>query len=183
MRTFPIGIGERTQATPLGVFKIGEKVEKPTWFIPLSLQKKYGVTSIPPGPDNPLGNYWIGLMNSDFGLHSTDIPWSIGRMVTRGCIRLYPEDIEQLFKVSEIGTMVKIIYEPVKISMIEGRCFVEVHKDIYGRIDDFVNYGLQRLETEGAAGKVDNDKFLQVLTRQDGMPADITLPASSPRNP
>jgi L,D-transpeptidase ErfK/SrfK len=183
VKTFPIGIGGREWATPLGIFRIGEKRVKPTWFIPPSLQKKYGVKAVPPGPDNPLGDYWIGLQNYNYGLHGTDIPWSVGRMVTRGCIRLYPEDMERLFKLVKTSAMVKIIYEPVKIGLCAGRYYAEVHNDIYNRIEDFVNYGLQRLIAECVAGKVDLDKFYQALARQDGMPVDITLAGSFFRDP
>ncbi|MFW6054446.1 MAG: L,D-transpeptidase family protein, partial [Thermodesulfobacteriota bacterium] len=61
VRTFPIGIGRRDWPSPLGTFRVGEKRANPRWYIPRSLQEKYGLKTMPPGPDNPLGNYWIGL--------------------------------------------------------------------------------------------------------------------------
>ena len=179
VKTFPIGIGVREANTPVGTFRTGEKTVKPTRFIPAALWEKYGVKTIPPGPENPLGDYWIGLGNSRYGIHGTDIPWSVGRLVTRGCIRLYPEDMEHLFKMVKPGTPVKIIYEPVKIGFLSGRTYVAVHKDIYGRIRDMVNYGYRRLEETGLADRVDLYRFLQALTRQDGMPQDITSEKAS----
>ncbi|MBW2707874.1 MAG: L,D-transpeptidase family protein [Deltaproteobacteria bacterium] len=175
VKTFPISIGRPDEPTPPGVFAIGEKRAKPTWFIPPDLQQKYGVKAVAPGPDNPLGNYWMGLRHSNYGIHGTDIPWSVGRMVTGGCIRLYPEDIEQLFKWVRIGTPVKIIYEPVKFGFLSGRLYVEVHRDVYNKMGDLVNYGLGRLRAEGLVGKTNLDSLLQALLRQDGMPVDISF--------
>ena len=56
---------------------------------------------------------------------------------------------------------------------------MEVHKDIYSRIRDMVNYGYRRLEETGVAERVDLYRFLQALTRQDGMPQDITSEKAS----
>ncbi len=172
--TFPIGVGGRDWRTPTGDFKVIEKSTRPTWFIPPALRGKYRVKSIPPGPGNPLGEYWIGLGNSGYGIHGTDIPWSVGRLATLGCIRLYPEDIKHLFNMVKIGTAVKIVYEPVKIGFVSGKVYVEVHRDVYGLIDDFAEYGHQRLQKKGLALSVDYKKFLQALVYQDGLPREVT---------
>ncbi len=171
--TFPIGIGDRDWPTPVGKFLVQEKRIHPVWFIPPSLREKYTVKIIPPGPDNPLGQYWIGIGN-DYGIHGTDIPWSVGRLVTRGCIRLYPEDIEQLFRRVNIGVRLKIIYEPVKIALVGARCYAEVHKDVYGRIEDMVGYGFRLLMAEKFAQKVDMEAFHEALVEQNGLPVDVT---------
>jgi L,D-transpeptidase ErfK/SrfK len=175
--TFPIGVGGRDWRTPTGVFKVIEKSTHPTWFIPQSLREKYRVKSIPPGPDNPLGEYWIGLSNSGYGIHGTDIPWSVGRLATLGCIRLYPEDIRYLFNMVQVGTRVKIVYEPVKIGLVSGRIYVEAHRDVYGLVDDFEEYGYQRLQKKRLARRVDLKKFRQVVGRQDGLPFEVTRQA------
>jgi L,D-transpeptidase ErfK/SrfK len=176
--TFPIGVGGREWQTPTGDFKVSEKSTRPTWFIPPSLREKYHVKKIPPGPDNPLGDYWIGLANSGYGIHGTDIPWSVGRLVTLGCIRLYPEDIKQLYNVVKVGTPVKIVYEPVKIGLVSGKVHAEVHRDVYGLIDDFADYGYQCLQKKGLVRRVDYKKYFQALVRQDGLPLDVTLHGS-----
>lgn len=178
VKTFPIGIGDEGWYTPLGTFRIQEKREHPTWYIPSSLQEKYKAKTMPPGPDNPLGDYYMGLSIPGYGIHGTNIAWSVGRLVTHGCIRLYPEDIQQLFSMVKPGIPVEIIYEPVKLGVLGGRIYVEAHKDIYGRIDDFFLYGYERLEQKRLSEKVDLFKFYEVLNRQDGMPVDITLPES-----
>jgi L,D-transpeptidase ErfK/SrfK len=172
--TFPIGVGGREWRTPTGDFRVIEKSMRPTWFIPPALRGKYRVKSIPPGPGNPLGEYWIGLGNSGYGIHGTDIPWSVGRLATLGCIRLYPEDIKHLFNMVKIGTTVKIVYEPVKVGLVSGRVYVEVHRDVYGLIDDFAEYGYQRLRKKGILRSVDFKMFQQALARQDGLPLEVT---------
>jgi len=180
VKTFPVGIGDTDWPTPLGEFKVGEKRKDPAWYVPPSLREKYRVDVIPPGPENPLGKYWIRLGNSSYGMHGTDIPWSVGRLVTHGCIRLYPEDIKHLFREVQPGTPVKIIYEPVKLGVLAGRVYAEVHGDIYRMIDDFVEYGYRRLQEEGVAEKVDMEKFREVLKRKNGMPVDVSLKEQKP---
>jgi L,D-transpeptidase ErfK/SrfK len=172
--TFPIGVGGAEWRTPTGNFKVIEKSVRPTWFVPPVLREKYRVKSIPPGPDNPLGDYWIGLGNTGYGIHGTNNPWSVGRPVTLGCIRLYPEDIQYFFNMVGIGTSVKIVYEPVKVGLISGRVYVEVHRDVYGLIDDSAEHGHQRLQKTGLLPRVDYKKFLRALALQDGLPIEIT---------
>ena len=101
VKTYPIGLGVLDSPTPFGSYTIVEKTENPTWGVPPSLQEKYGTTAIPPGPDNPLGEYRLRLSNHDYGIHGTNAPWGIGRLVSHGCIRLYPEDIEELFSLED----------------------------------------------------------------------------------
>jgi L,D-transpeptidase ErfK/SrfK len=175
VRTYPVGLGDRDYPTPVGTFRIGEKRVNPTWYIPPSLQYKYPVKVVPPGPDNPLGKYWMGLEGTDYGIHGTNIPWAVGRLVTHGCIRMYPEDIPKLFNLVEPGTQVRIIYEPIKIGRISGRIFVEIHRDIYNRIEDLAAYGHERLREKGMLEGVDPDKLRHALELQDGLPRDISL--------
>lgn len=174
VRTFPIGIGDMDFQTPVGKFTITEKRENPAWYIPKSLQKKYGIKVMPPGPENPLGDYWLGLGNSSYGIHGTDIAWSVGRLVTHGCIRLYPEGIASLYPFIEYGTPVEIIYEPVKLGIRRGRIYVEAHRDIYNRMNDFMAYAYRRLSEKQLAGRVDMEKFNTALIRRNGLPVDIT---------
>lgn len=172
--TFPVGIGESAWPTPEGAFVIARKIAHPRWFVPPSLKHKYAFSSLPPGPDNPLGKFWLGLAHTHYGIHGTDFPWSIGRAATHGCIRLYPEDIERLYKLVQPGTRVKIIYAPVKIAVRQDHVFVEVHRDIYKRIGNLEQYGLLLLQNNNVSHRVDLDKYYRVLERQDGMPVDVT---------
>lgn len=174
VKTYPIGIGILDSPTPLGRFTIIEKTKNPTWNIPLALQKEYGRQSMPPGPDNPLGAYRLRLSNYDVGIHGTNIPWGIGRLVSHGCIRLYPEDIEELFNVVKVGTPVEIIYEPVKIGFKEGHIFIEVHPDLYNVITDLFIHTARKLFIYQLWEAVDIDLLNKALEEHKGIPVDIT---------
>jgi len=175
VKTYPVGIGDEGWDTPVGTFWIATKTVRPTWYVPESLQAKYGTKVVPPGPENPLGDYWMGLGRTSYGIHGTNFPWAVGRLVTHGCIRLYPEDMERFFPMIEKGTPVEIVYEPVKFGTASGRIYVEVHRDIYRKVKDFLIYGWSRLAEKGLVDKVDRLKFQRALERQDGLPVDITL--------
>ena len=174
VKTYPIGIGVLDAPTPFGRFTIIEKTKDPTWHIPPSLQEEYGRQSMPPGPDNPLGEYRLRLSTSDYGIHGTNAPLGIGRLVSHGCIRLYPEDIKELFSLVPVGTRVEIIYEPVKIGFKEGRIFVEVHPDIYHKITDLFIYTARKLFMARLWEAVDIPLLAQAIEEHKGIPVDIT---------
>lgn len=130
---------------------------------------------IPPGPDNPLGSHWLGLSINGYGIHGTNIPWAVGRLVTHGCIRLYPEDIIRLYPIVSVGTPVHIIYEPVKIGFQGERIFVEVHEDIYNRIPNRRRFTLEKLERKKIQHLVDREKLEEAINRRSGFPEEVTL--------
>ena len=127
---------------------------------------------MPPGPDNPVGSHWLGL--SHYGLHGTAMPMGVGRLVSHGCIRHYPEDIKELFALTPVGTTVEIIYEPVKFGYLNGRIFVEIHEDLYFRVGDMFQYALKKLESKGLSGHINWVQFLKAVEEQSGAPVDIT---------
>jgi L,D-transpeptidase ErfK/SrfK len=174
VKTYPIGLGVLEAPTPFGSYTIVEKTQNPTWNIPASLQEEYGRTSIPPGPENPLGDYRLRLSRHDYALHGTNKPWGIGRLVSHGCIRLYPEDIEVLFFEVEVGTPVEIIYEPIKIGFKDDHIFVEVHPDLYNQISDPLLHAAKTLFSFRIWEEVDLDLLVQALEEQRGVPVDIT---------
>jgi L,D-transpeptidase ErfK/SrfK len=175
VKTFPIGIGVTSHFTPVGRFSVQEKVLSPSWNIPKDLRKKYhGRKTMPPGPENPLGSHWMGLSIKGYGIHGTNFPWAVGRLVTQGCIRLYPEDIPYLYSLVPIGTPVEITYEPVKIGFKDGHVLLEVHEDIYHRIPDLSRWTLRRLERTGIRKFIAWEKVREALTQRSGFPVDIS---------
>ena len=171
--TFPIGIGVLDYKSPVGKhFRVQNKSVNPGWRIPKGLQAKYGMSYMPPGDDCPVGSRWMGL--SHYGLHGTHAPMGVGRLVSHGCIRHYPEDIEKLFDMTPVGATVDVIYEPVKFGFLKGRIFVEIHEDIYQKIPDLMKYALSRLSDRGLAGRVNLTKFLRAVEEKSGAPMDIT---------
>lgn len=133
--THPISVGQMDWRTPLGVTQIVAKVKKPTWYPPASIRKQHEEdgdpipAAIPPGPDNPLGDYALrlGITGGAYMIHGTNKPVGVGLQVTHGCIRMYPEDIESLFRMVKVGTAVRIINQPVKTGWINGVLYLEVH--------------------------------------------------------
>lgn len=175
VKTYPIGIGVREHPTPFGTFKVVDKEKDPTWDIPPSLRAEFGGRlQIPPGPENPLGAYWIGLSGGSYGIHGTNSPWGIGRLVSHGCIRLYPEDIERLFPLVELGMPVKIVYEPVKFGLERGKVYVEVHPDIYHRCQDLTAHGVDLALSSGLMPYINLPSLLRALKEKEGIPVDVT---------
>ncbi|WP_455204704.1 L,D-transpeptidase family protein [Kaarinaea lacus] len=131
--TFPIGIGRENWETPLGDFHVIEKMVDPVWTVPdsvLAEAKKNGTEMpavIPPGPDNPLGKHALMLDAPGYLIHGTNKPLTIGRRVSHGCLRMYPEDVEQLIFRVPRGVDVKIVNEPVKVGKKDNVLFLEMH--------------------------------------------------------
>jgi L,D-transpeptidase ErfK/SrfK len=171
--TYPIGIGVLDYKSPIGKhFRVQSKAVNPGWHIPPHLQAKYGMSYMPPGPDCPVGNRWLGL--SHYGLHGTSFPMGVGRLVSHGCIRHYPEDIIKLFDQTPVGTTVEFIYQPVKIGYLQGRIFVEIHQDIYSKVPDMLKFAIKRIQEHNLAGSINWLKFVQAVEEQSGAPVDIT---------
>lgn len=171
--TFPIGIGVFEFKTPIGKrFHVQSKAVNPGWHIPKGLQEKYGMAYMPPGDDCPVGHRWMGL--SHYGLHGTHAPMGVGRLVSHGCIRHYPEDIEKLFDMTPVGTSVEMIYEPVKFGFLQGRIYMEVHEDIYYRIPDMLQYARKKLQDRNLTGLIDWPRFLRTVEEKTGAPVDIS---------
>jgi L,D-transpeptidase ErfK/SrfK len=172
--TYPIGMGVLDYKTPTGNFTVNQKKVNPDWHIPKELQKKYGMAVMPAGPDNPMGEYKLGLSWGDYGIHGCNLPWAVGRLVSHGCTRLYPEDIKKLFAMVPKGTKVEYIYEPVLIGFRQGRVFLSVHDDVYFKIRSMILYVLNLLEQRGLADQVNTERVLQTVEEQTGMPMDIS---------
>lgn len=171
--TYPVGIGDVGWETPVAVSHIIYRQVDPTWLVPKSLRAKYGATTIPPGPKNPLGKYWLGLSLTGYGIHGTNSPWGIGRRVSHGCIRLYPEHIALLFENVSVNTPVEIIYEPVKIGVQDRSIFIEVHPDIYNRIPDIQAQTFRRLHELGIFSDVSVSLVKDALEKQNGLPVRV----------
>lgn len=137
--TFPIGIGREGWETPIQQTSVLSKEEAPFWYPPDSIReyswRNKGVLLnkvVPPGPDNPLGDYAIHLTLTGYLIHSTNQPNSVGKRSSSGCIRMYPEDIEQLFYQVNPGTPVYIIHQPYKLGHYHNEFYLEIHKPLPG---------------------------------------------------
>ncbi len=117
--THPVGIGQVGWSTPVGNTKIVRKKADPTWYPPASVRREHAAegeilpAKIGPGPDNPLGKYAFTLDWPSYLIHGTNQPYGVGLRASHGCIRLYPEDIAQLFDKIPVGTRVTVVNQPV----------------------------------------------------------------------
>ncbi|MDH3835371.1 MAG: L,D-transpeptidase family protein [Desulfobacteraceae bacterium] len=171
--TYPVGIGDIGWETPVAVGHVIHRKVDPTWLIPESLREKYGAVTIPPGPNNPLGKYWIGLSLTGYGIHGTNSPWGIGKLVSHGCIRLYPEHIALLFEKVYVNTPVEIVYETVKIGIQDQNIFMEVHPDIYHKIPDMQEQALRRLHELDILSSISVSLVKDTLEKQSGLPVRV----------
>jgi L,D-transpeptidase ErfK/SrfK len=177
VRTFPVGIGDEGADTPLGTFRIIEKIVHPVWYVPESIRKEKPELPpvVPPGPDNPMGSHALRLSHRTVLIHGTDVPWGIGKRVSHGCIRLYPEDIKELFHIVPVDTRVTIVQQPVKVGVSRGRVYVEVNEDSELKTFDYLNTAKSLLDRKGLFYKVDVDKLRRAVSEKKGYPVDISL--------
>ncbi|HEY5532664.1 MAG TPA: L,D-transpeptidase/peptidoglycan binding protein [Candidatus Anoxymicrobiaceae bacterium] len=105
---YKVAVGMPQYPTPKGKFHITYKEKNPTW-LPTSewAKDKKGIPQ-PPGPNNPLGGYWMDL-GGGIGIHATPYENSLGSQASHGCIRMDPNDAGQLFNEIKVGTPVFII--------------------------------------------------------------------------
>lgn len=189
--TAPISLGRDGYQTPLGRMPIGQKNKNPNWYPTQSHREENPELPrvVPSGPDNPLGDYALRLGHTAYLLHGTNRPMSIGRQVSRGCIRLYPQDIERLFGQVSLGMDVRIIDTPVKIAFHEGRLYLEVAPsvdqvrafDLGGEapIDPYRQIRPLLLEAVGdLASEIDWSAVEKIARERRGLPEPVSAPIS-----
>ena len=131
--TYPASIGRMDWRTPLGPTTIMRKTENPVWNPPASIKREHAEKgdflpdSVAAGDDNPLGRHALYLGRSGYLIHGTNRPYGIGMRVTHGCVRLYPEDVEELFKRVAVGTRVLMLDAPFKAGWKDDVLYVEAH--------------------------------------------------------
>ena len=181
---YPVAVGRPDWQTPTGEFVVMAKERQPTWDVPASIleeSRRLGrpqAMRVPPGPDNPLGDFWIGLSLPGIGLHGTNASSSIFRAVTHGCIRLHPEDIARLFAGIQVGTRGRTMYEPVLVAGQGSAVYLEVHRDVYRRGIVGAHRAARALAAAaGLSALIDWNLADAVVTAGHGIARDVTLRA------
>ncbi len=130
--TFPIGVGREGLNTPVGKTKVVRKKEGPTWTPTPRMRREDPELEAyyPPGPDNPLGTHALYLGWPTYAIHGTNKPFGIGRRISSGCIRMYPENITRLYEMIPVGTKVEVVNQPIKLAWIGDRLYLEAHPDL-----------------------------------------------------
>ncbi|MFA5354504.1 MAG: L,D-transpeptidase family protein [Thermodesulfovibrionales bacterium] len=175
VRTYPIGIGDEGNDTPVGSFRIIEKIANPAWHVPKSIkaERPFEPDVVPPGPNNPLGTHALRLSLGSYLIHGTNRPWAVGRRVTHGCIRLYPEDIPRVFDIVPNGTAVDIVRQPVKAGLRDGKVYLEVHRDDQEDFN-YLNEAVSLLRKRNLMDRVIPEKLYRAVMRKSGIPVVIS---------
>ncbi|MCC6954623.1 MAG: L,D-transpeptidase family protein [Deltaproteobacteria bacterium] len=203
--TFPVSIGRMDWKTPLGKTKVTRAVKNPPWTPPKSIREEHAAEGdylpdvIPGGdPTNPLGLYALQLGIPGYLIHGTDERKSagIGMHVTHGCVRMYPEDIEWLYRFVEPGTPVYLIDQPVKAGWQSGSLYLEIHTPLEGlpefdaRLPDQIfEESMQRLVAlANGALRIDHDAVGRTVDVGNGVPtlaaaAEAALPPARTSSP
>ncbi len=188
--SFPLGIGGEGKETPLGTTTVKRKRPHPTW-IPTASEHAENPdlpALVPPGPENPMGDFALYLGWPGYAIHGTNKPYSIGRRDSHGCIRLYPDDIDVLFHAVREGTPVTVVNEPIKAGWSNGELYVEVHPyeldadaiETKGKALTPATIDIDEVVTAAAGDAIDRVDWSAVgkaKRERTGIPVQVTRPA------
>ena len=167
--TYPIGIGREGLETPTGETYIGRKVKGPVWFPTPRMREEAPdlPEAVGPGKDNPLGSHALYLGWPSYLIHGTNRPFGIGRRVSSGCIRMYPEDIAALYALASVDMPVSVIEQFVKAAWVGDDFYVEiaptevqsVQFERAEALDDVPLTDEERTYIEGKAGEEEAERL------------------------
>lgn len=174
---YPLGIGREGRETPEGFYRVVVKKEQPDWRVPEGLRKTDPSLPkiVPPGPQNPLGDYWLGLSAPGYGVHGTNRPYGVGRRVSYGCLRMYADDIATLYQQIETGAPVQITYQPVKAAWQGDYLLLESHPDYLHRFEDLFQHALSVISRTGWPGEVDYARVKEAVFTQSSLPEIVGM--------
>lgn len=184
--TYPISVGRVDWATPLGLTKIVRKRKDPTWRPPASILKEHEEDGdplprvVPPGPDNPLGKFALNLGIPGYLIHGTNKPAGVGMQVTHGCIRMFPENIESLFGLVDVGVKVRLVDQPYKVGWLDNELYIEVHEALSKRDDEETADKTPAVKaiidaTQEREASIEWARLNLIVDRANGLPVSISL--------
>ncbi|NQZ22356.1 MAG: L,D-transpeptidase family protein [Colwellia sp.] len=134
---FPVGVGRQGLATPHVTSEIGDKRKDPVWRPTKEMRERYFiehgramVKEVAAGANNPFGKYALRIGTSEYLIHGTNKRFGIGMRASSGCIRMYANDIEWLYNNVAVGTVIRILEQPVKMSYEQDGKKIEVHRPL-----------------------------------------------------
>jgi L,D-transpeptidase ErfK/SrfK len=185
VEVYAISVGRGDWSTPLEVTKVTGQVKDPAWFPPASVRAEHEArgdplpSRVPPGPDNPLGQYILRLSIPSYFIHGTNRENGIGMQVTHGCIRMYPADIEHLAQNVKNGTQVYIVNQRYKAGWQDGVLYLEVHPPLEG-VNGDIDQTSRSITTTLAEAKqrapdavIDWDAVWRVQALENGLPMPV----------
>jgi len=165
--TFPIGVGREGLQTPTGETTVIRKVAGPIWYPTARMreEKPFLPPAVRAGPSNPLGTHALYLGWPTFLIHGSNKPWAIGRRVSSGCMRMYPEDISDLFEMAPVGTKVTVVDQPILAGWIGDKFYLEANPSKTQGNDI-------EIEGEHAVRELD-DALKKVIAGAAGVPSEM----------
>ncbi len=184
--TYPVGIGRDGWNTPMGMTSVAIKTPNPDWHVPPSIHREHAAKGhylpsvVRSGPDNPLGLYAMRLAIGSYLIHGTNKPFGIGMQISHGCVQMYPEDIEVMFKKTAVGTPVRIVHDPYLTAWHEDMLYLEANEPLEKwssskrQLKKQVSKELSKIAKHHKA-TVDWAKVDSVIQRADGIPTPVKL--------
>lgn len=187
--SYGIGIGREGLETPTGLTKIVRKQEGPSWTPTQRMLDEDPELKpfYPPGPENPLGTHAMYLDWPLYRIHGTNKPYGIGRRVSSGCIRMYPEGIIDIYGRIKNGTPVNVINQPVKAGWINDEFYIEATPTIQdaNNLEKGVALGTRNVSQDDiayirskagvSADQLDWDMVRDVINSRLGYPIKIDI--------
>ncbi len=168
---YPIGIGRKDWPSPTGEFWLRHKRHQPTWYVPDSVRKEELAKGIilpkyiPPGEENPLGDYAMRLSYTSILIHGTNDPSGIGIESTSGCFSMFNKHIAELYNKANNGLIVNIIDEPVLHYHTDNKLVIASHHQ---------SPAYQLVLSDGI-GQVAQKRVKTILNNAQGIPFIIDL--------
>ncbi|MUL55844.1 L,D-transpeptidase family protein, partial [Pseudomonas aeruginosa] len=135
---------------------------------------------VPPGPDNPLGPYKLTLGVPGYLIHGSNKKFGIGTRTSHGCFRMYNADVTHLFSMISVGTSVRIINEPYKFGVSNGKVYLEAHTPLNDHgdpsvVDKHTAVINTLLKRDDLAKRIQLnwDVVREVVASEDGVPVEI----------
>ncbi len=188
VESYPIGIGRAGWNTPLGRTHIVQKKSNPKWVVPESIRREHASLGdplpkvVPSGPDNPLGSHALRLGFPSYLIHGTNKPYGVGLRISHGCIRLYPENMVNLYSRVEVGTPVTIVDQPYLLGWWGNQLYLEAHTPLQPQGEETVKWlaelegRLRRIEKE-IHGEIDWNRVAETVSEARGIPIPILTKA------
>lgn len=186
VHTYPLGIGREGWGSPIANTRITAKTKDPAWYPPASIRAEHAAdgdplpTVVPPGPDNPLGPYKLTLGVPGYLIHGSNKKFGIGTRTSHGCFRMYNADVTHLFSMISVGTSVRIINEPYKFGVSNGKVYLEAHMPLNDHgdpsvVDKHTAVINTLLKRDDLAKRIQLnwDVVREVVASEDGVPVEI----------
>ncbi|MFC0712030.1 L,D-transpeptidase family protein [Azorhizophilus paspali] len=192
VHTYPLGIGREGWGSPVAETRITGKIKDPAWYPPKSIREEHAAdgdplpTVVPAGPDNPLGPFKFTLGLSGYLIHGSNKKFGIGMRVSHGCFRMLNHNLLQLADMVPVGTKVRIINEPYKFGISEGKVYLEVHapledesskSSVVDKHAALIDELLKRNDLLGER-RLDWEVVREVVAAEDGLPVEVSGPDS-----